>query len=224
MINMSEIQKIKNNVKTDIHILPAGKIISNGVIVGGNEPTISNMVEEVNITPTPTETETETVEPVPTNVENQNLTIITGLHQTNGNTTYSMSEADFKKIAFVVNHECNGTYEDALGVISVILNRIEDGRYNASTPLEIVTQPGQFAVWNEEQAHSFQLENLKSPYVLNALNDALNNGIRNNDYIEFKASNSSDYDRNGELKVQLVAGGNKYHRVAQHVNRINNNL
>ena len=68
---MSEIQKIKNNVKTDIHILPTGKIISNGVIVGGNEPTISNIVEEVNITPTPTETETETVEPVPTNVENQ---------------------------------------------------------------------------------------------------------------------------------------------------------
>ncbi len=71
MINMSEIQKIKNNVKTDIHILPAGKIINNGAIVGSIDSQVAKTVEEVNITPMPTETETVTVEPVPTNVENQ---------------------------------------------------------------------------------------------------------------------------------------------------------
>ena len=141
-----------------------------------------------------------------------------GRHDTSGNTTYQMSDEDLRKVVYVVNHESNGTYEDALGVISVILNRIEDGRFNASTPLEVVTAPNQFEVWSDEKANAFTLEQA-NPNVLQAVQDATLGGIRNNDYVEFKASYSKDYTKGGELKHQLVEGGNKYHHLAKHLNR-----
>lgn len=146
-----------------------------------------------------------------------------GLHLTFNNTTYPVSKEDFLKVYDVVAHECNGTYSDALGVISIILNRIEDGRYDVENVIDVVSALGQFEVWNAARAEAFANSNpeLKEP-IYNAMYDAIYRGIRVNDYVEFKASWTSDYTSRGERKVQIVEDGNKYHNLAHNLDRVNN--
>ncbi len=146
-----------------------------------------------------------------------------GLHLTFNNTTYPMSKEDFLKVYDVVAHECNGTYTDALVVISIILNRIEDGRYDVETAIDVVSALGQFEVWNAARAEAFANSNpeLKEP-IYNAMYDAIYRGIRDNDYVEFKASWTSDYTSRGERKVQIAEDGNKCHNLAHNLDRVNN--
>ena len=128
---MADIPKIKNNALNNVKL----NLIQNGGIIGKNTNVVSNMtnIEEVDIVTTPTsEVPTQDI-PVETPTIINTVALMEGKHETHGNTTYALSDEELRKVAFVVNHECNGSYEDALGVISVILNRIEDGRYNAST-------------------------------------------------------------------------------------------
>lgn len=139
-----------------------------------------------------------------------------GEHRTSGNTTYNVSTSELNQLAFVVEAECNGTFEDALATISVIANRMEDPRfkkYNYQSIVDIVSQKGQFAVWNENRASNHNAET-GNPQVLNAIKACLYGGLRNNDYVEFKAKTST-----GDDKVQISPGGNKYHNPAISLNR-----
>ncbi len=161
----------------------------------------------------------------PINNQNQNTsvdpTIQKGLHKTKGNTTYQLTEEQLKKISCVIELESNGTYEDALGVASVIANRMEDPRYqkyNYTTPIDVIAHPGQFAVWSKIDS----MRNSENPEVLRAINDCFQNGLRNNDYTEFKSSSSSNYSLTGEEKIQLVPDGNKYHNPAISLDRTTN--
>ncbi len=146
--------------------------------------------------------------------------IVAGYHLTMENTTYTVSEEEFLQVAYVVQQESlDGSYEDALGVTSVILNRMEDGRYSyADSLLAVVSAPGQFTVWDASKAAAFTRAEIQ-PEVLRAMNDALYNGIRNNDYVEFKSAGTAKYSITGEFKIQFVANGNKYHHLAKNVDR-----
>lgn len=161
----------------------------------------------------------------PSTVVNEQNTIQQGYHYTTGNTTYPMSEEDFYKLVVIVNAESNKTYEDALGVASVIANRCEDGGWGGDTPLEVATTQGQFVVWQNSSvraaaskaASSHSFDNAE---VVKAARDCFFGGIRNNDYVEFKSAGSSNYSSSGEKKYQLTSGGNKYHHLAEKLDRV----
>ena len=160
-------------------------------------------------------------------VNDQN-TIKSGYHYTTGNTTYPMSEEDFYKLVVIINAESNKTYEDALGVASVIANRVEDGGWGGDMPLDIATAQGQFVVWQNSSVRSqasaaASSGSFDNAEVVKAARDCFFGGIRNNDYVEFKSSGSPTYSSSGEKKYQIVSGGNKYHHLAENLNRVNQN-
>ena len=161
-------------------------------------------------------------EPVINNSSLDNYSIVTGMHYTTGNTTYPMSDEDFYKVLSCVEAESSGDYEDALAVASVIANRIDDGRFSETTPLGIVSHPGQFAAWNASRAENYAANPAlcQNPDVIKACQDVFYNGIRNNDYVEFKAASSPDKSVTGEVKYQFVEGGNKFHNLAQSLDRV----
>lgn len=147
-----------------------------------------------------------------------NNQIKSGYHLTYNNTTYQdINMRAFRILYYVVYEESNRTYEDALGVISVILNRKQDSGYcSASSLEELVMKKSQFAVWDEVKAMNF-VNDINAPInenVWNAMYDAIFLGVRNNDYIEFKASYVT-----GNGKYQIVPGGNNYHNLVDFVGR-----
>lgn len=146
--------------------------------------------------------------------------IIPGFHLTFNNTTYEFSEDEIKALYYVVLHECNGSYQDALVVTSIIINRLEDPRYPDDL-ISVLSAEGQFVVWEdvlrEISKYGSDFE-MKEP-IYNALYDCLYRGIRNNDYVEFKASWTGDYSKTGERKVQIAENGNKCHNLAVSLDR-----
>lgn len=162
-----------------------------------------------------------TIESVtPVSAELANDEIIAGFHLTFNNTTYDFNEDEIKALYYVVLHECNGSYEDALVVVSIVVNRIEDPRYPDNV-IDVLSAEGQFVVWDDVlKAISKYGDNfeMKEP-IYNALYDCLYRGIRNNDYVEFKASWTSEYSTTGELKVQIAEDGNKCHNLAVSLDR-----
>lgn len=197
------------------------------------EPEVTTNTAKPEVTPQQDTASDENVidlvyrEPIKTTVtENpslENNTIQAGSHYTTGNTTYPMSNEDLYRVISCIEGESNGTYEDALAVASVIANRIDDGRFSEVTPLGIVSHPGQFVAWDSAKANSYANNPslCKNPEIIKAAEDVFYNGIRNNDYVEFKAASSPDRSVTGELKYQFVDGGNKYHNLAQSLDRIN---
>lgn len=147
--------------------------------------------------------------------------ILPGYHLTYGNTTYeNISEEDILLLGYVIGHEAAESYEDALGGVSVVLNRLEDPRY-PNTILEIVSAPDQFAVWNADEAYKTTKDDIPR-YVWDAIIEAVYDGGRNNDYVEFNWKNSKAKSVTGELKYQIVDGGNKYHNLAISLGRLTN--
>ena len=111
-----------------------------------------------------------------------------GFAVTTGNKTYSLSDEEFNVVAGVVACEA-GSRDDALAVMSVILNRVDSGRY-PNTLLGVVSAPGQFSCyWNQKDPSTYA----------SVVRDALN-GVRNNDYYNF------NNDGNGVT----LTGGNYY--------------
>lgn len=154
-----------------------------------------------------------------------NEEVVRGLHLTFNNTTYTLTNIELKALYFVVEHEYNGSYQDALGITSLVVNRLEDPRYPDNV-LDVLSAEGQFVVWDDvlraisKYGDDFEM---KEP-IYNAINDVLNRGIRNNDYVEFKAPWTSDYSITGEYKVQIAENGNKFHNLAQEVDRTDEDL
>ena len=116
-----------------------------------------------------------------------------GFNVTTGNRTYQLSEEDFNIVAGVVACEANGK-DDALAVMSVILNRADTGRYNG--PVGVVAAPYQFSCYSKRKDPSRYAD---------VVRDALN-GIRNNNYRSFNCPGCSPHIAN-----YIVDGGNWYY-------------
>ena len=222
------VEKVIEEVLPVIEEAPTAPTITEPQVV---QPVVEEPVIQETVAPEVVEQEPinlvyrEYSEPVPSDPSN-NHSIVSGLHYTTGNTTYPMTEADLYRVISCIEAESNGDYEDALGVASVIANRIDDGRYSATTPVGIVSYPGQFAAWDASKAERYANDPTlcKNPEIVRAAIDVFNNGIRNNDYVEFKSAGSSDYSITGELKYQIVDGGNKFHNLAQSLDRVDTYL
>lgn len=148
-------------------------------------------------------TNQESVEVVETEDTTRELTVVdpsgyiskpnVGFNVTTGNRTYSLSDSDFNIVAGVVACEANkSSKDDVLAVISVILNRADN---RGMTPVEVVSQSGQFSCYNTPGDPST---------VASVVNDSLN-GIRNNSYNSFNGWYSGVSDN------YIVDYGNRYY-------------
>lgn len=128
---------------------------------------------------------------------------------------YECSEDELNIINKVVFKEAGGSsyedlYIDSMGVMSVVLNRIEDERYAylGDTPLEQLSAQGQFTSYEEALLVD---ESVVPDAVKDAVSDSLD-GVRNHKYVSFRAKNNKKDDR-----VQLVDKGNNYFDVMEPV-------
>lgn len=135
-----------------------------------------------------------------------------GFKVTEGNTTYELDGNEFDVVVAVVAGEFDKTFDDALGVVSVILNRCDNSnwrRWAGENPYSQVIRKGQFEVYFAGYYLKYMpggSEYGKDKYNIakQALIDGLN-GIRNNNYLGFRAWHVSSYSDN-----YIVYGGNRY--------------
>ena len=135
-----------------------------------------------------------------------------GFKVTEGNKTYDLSDYEFDVVVAVVSGEFDKTYDDALGVVSVILNRCENQTWRSwagSTPYQQVIRAGQFEVYfggmylkymPGGSSYGSEKYNIAKQAVLDGFN-----GIRNNQYLGFRAWFVSSYS-----DKYIVYGGNRY--------------
>lgn len=128
-------------------------------------------------------------------------------------TSYEYTEEEMETIIKIVDDEAGGNdynekYIEAMGVMSVALNRIEDCNcsYLGSTPLEQLTASGQFAAY--PGCLNKDIDEIPIS-VKNAVIDTLN-GIRNNCFVSFRAKENKK-----EGRIQLVETGNNYFGVME---------
>lgn len=117
-----------------------------------------------------------------------------GFNVTTGNKTYSLSESDFNIVAGVVACEA-ASADDALAVMSVILNRADSANY-PNDPVGVVSAPSQFSCYWKQADPS-----IYASVVMDALN-----GVRNNSYYSFNCPNCSPYISN-----YIVDNGNWFY-------------
>lgn len=135
-----------------------------------------------------------------------------GFKVTEGNKTYSLSDYEFNVVVAVVSGEFDATFDDALGVVSVILNRCDSPKWNSwagHSPYQQVIKKGQFEVYfaGYYQAYMPGGSNYggkKYNIARQAVIDGLN-GIRNNNYLGFRAWFVTGYS-----DKYIVYGGNRY--------------
>ena len=120
-----------------------------------------------------------------------------------GNNAYNLSDNDFNVVAGVIACEATG-YDDALGVASVILNRVDSGSY-PNTPLGVVSAPGQFSCYGYYLNNPGRYASKRSSYADNALRTALS-GTRNNSFYSFNY-----YCAEGYSCTQIGVNGNYYY-------------
>ena len=128
---------------------------------------------------------------------------VTSYNSTTGHVTYTLSEADFNVVAGVVACEAT-SYDDALGVASVILNRTDSGSY-PSTPLAVVAAPGQFSCYGYYINNPGRFASNRANYADAALRVALG-GTRNNNFYSFNYVCSNPYGG-----CTQIGGGNWYY-------------
>lgn len=168
------------------------------------------------------EKETETKEEEDVVVESQPLYSIDaskyisnesmGFVITEDNKHYELSEYEFNVVAAVVAGEFDKNLNDALGVVSVILNRCDSEKWSkwaGNSPYSQVIRAGQFEVYFDGIYLDYMPGGSKygtDKYNIarQALLDGLN-GIRNNDYLGFRAWWISSYS-----DKYIVQGGNRY--------------
>lgn len=139
-----------------------------------------------------------------------------GFQVTDNNTQYELSDADFNLVVAVVSAEYEKSIDDALAVISVILNRCDSPRWSnwaGKSPVDQVTKPNQFEVYTIKSYLKYmpdgsQYNTQHRMLATQAVTDALN-GIRNNKYESFR---SWSYISNGDYYSYnyIVEGGNRY--------------
>ncbi len=159
--------------------------------------------------------------------ENKSLTLLnTSLYKSNpdlgfvvtdDNKTYTLPDDEFNLVVAVVAAEYEKSIDDALAVISVILNRCESPTWSewaGASPAMQVVKPNQFEVYSIGSYLKYMPGGAfygTNHYKLakQAVIDAFN-GIRNNDYYSFRSwsyiTSSGDYYSYN----YIVEGGNRY--------------
>ena len=160
-------------------------------------------------------------------VTNNSLTLLnTSLYKSNpdlgfvvtdNNKTYTLSSDEFDLVVAVVAAESEKSIDDALAVISVILNRCESPTWSewaGTSPAMQVVKPNQFEVYSIGSYLKYMPGGAfygTNHYKLakQAVIDAFN-GIRNNNYYSFRSwsyitSGGDYYSYN-----YIVEGGNRY--------------
>lgn len=135
-----------------------------------------------------------------------------GFKVTEGNKQYSLNDYEFNVVVAVVAGEFDKNKDDALAVVSVILNRCDSDKWSSwagSTPYSQVTRKGQFEVYGAGYYLAYMPDGSKygsEKYntAKQAVIDGLN-GIRNNSYLGFRAWHISSYS-----DKYMVSGGNRY--------------
>lgn len=135
-----------------------------------------------------------------------------GFEVTEGNKEYSLSDDEFNVVVAVVAGEFGNDLNDALGVVSVILNRCDSKTWvdwAGSTPYKQVIRKGQFEVYGKGYYLSYMpggksYGSTKYNIAKQAVLDGLN-GIRNNNYLGFRSWYSTGYS-----DKYVVSGGNRY--------------
>ena len=135
-----------------------------------------------------------------------------GFRVTEGNKKYDLTDQEFDVVVAVVAGEFDKTIDDALGVMSVILNRCDSASWSkwfGASPYKQVIGTGQFEVYFAGMYKDYMpggkyYEKKKYEMAKQAVIDGLN-GIRNNEYLGFRASWVTGYS-----DKYIVSGGNRY--------------
>lgn len=138
--------------------------------------------------------------------------IAMGFEVTEGNRNYSLSDNEFNVVVAVVAGEYGSDLNDALGVVSVILNRCDSqtwSKWAGNTPYKQVTKSGQFEVYGKGYYLAYMpggrnYGGTKYQVAKQAVIDGLN-GIRNNKYLGFRSWWSTNYS-----SKYVISGGNRY--------------
>lgn len=135
-----------------------------------------------------------------------------GFEVTEGNKVYTLTDDEFNVVVAVVAGEFGSNLNDALGVVSVILNRCDSDtwvKWAGDNPYKQVIKKGQFEVYQKGYYLSYMPSGknyggTKYQIAKQAVIDGLN-GIRNNDYLGFRSWYSTGYS-----DKYVVSGGNRY--------------
>lgn len=135
-----------------------------------------------------------------------------GFEVTEGNKEYNLTDDEFNVVVAVVAGEYGSNLNDALGVVSVILNRCDSStwvRWAGDSPYDQVIKKGQFEVYFKGYYLSYMPNgknygSTKYQIAKQAVIDGLN-GIRNNDYLGFRSWHSTGYS-----DKYIISGGNRY--------------
>lgn len=135
-----------------------------------------------------------------------------GFVVTDDNKHYNLTDYEFDVVVAVVAGEFDKDLNDALGVVSVILNRCDSetwSKWAGSSPYSQVIRAGQFEVYFDGlyldympsgSKYGTEKYNIARQAVLDGLN-----GIRNNDYLGFRAWWVTNYS-----DKFIISGGNRY--------------
>ena len=135
-----------------------------------------------------------------------------GFLVTEGNKEYKLDGYEFDVVVAVVSSEFDKNLNDALAVTSVILNRCDSKKWSSwggSSPYNQVIRKGQFEVYSsgaylKYMPNGSNYGSVKYDIAKQAVLDGLN-GIRNNEYLGFRAWWVSNYS-----DKYIVSGGNRY--------------
>lgn len=135
-----------------------------------------------------------------------------GFTVTENNKNYELSGKKFDVVVAVVAGEYDRNLNDALAVVSVILNRCDSAswaNWAGPSPYDQVVKAGQFEVYFEGYYLDYmpggnKYGKEKYEVAKQAVIDGLN-GIRNNKYLGFRAWWVSEYS-----DKYIVTGGNRY--------------
>lgn len=135
-----------------------------------------------------------------------------GFKVTENNKNYTLTDYEFDVVVAVVAGEYGGDLNDALAVVSVILNRCDSKTWAAwagSNPYKQVIAKGQFEVYLKDYYMAYmpggsKYGSTKYEVAKQAVIDGLN-GIRNNSYMGFRAWYLTNYS-----SKYVTVGGNRY--------------
>lgn len=129
-----------------------------------------------------------------------------GFEVTVGNLTYDLCEEDIELLCAIVAAESDKSYDDALAVMSTILNRCETSNWinsHGRDPIAQVTAPNQYVVYQHGTYEKYMDGNAPDA-VKQAVADALA-GVRNHNYTSFRSNSSTGYSDN-----MITDTGNRY--------------
>ena len=129
-----------------------------------------------------------------------------GFEVTTGNLCYELSDEDIELLCAIVSAESDKTYDDALAVITTILNRCETDNWiqsHGTDPIAQATAPNQFVVYQHGSYKQYMNGNAPET-VVQAVKDALA-GVRNHKYLSFRSNGTTSYSDNMISKT-----GNRY--------------